>query len=70
MRNRAGYQGAVKALNGAEMFGPDSELMFQRDPLTQRMVLQTINRKTKEVLSQIPQEYILRLAEDLKPHNR
>jgi len=61
---------AVKALNGAEMFGQDSELMFQRDPLTQRMVLQLINRKTKEVISQIPQEYVLRLAQDLKPRSR
>lgn len=60
---------AVKALNGAEMFGQDSELMFQRDPLTQRMVVQLINRKTKEVISQIPQEYVLRLAQDLKPRN-
>ena len=60
---------AVKALNGAEMFGQDSELMFQRDPITQRMVVQLVNPKTKEVISQIPAEYLLRLAEDLKPHN-
>jgi len=61
---------AVKALNGAEMFGQDSELTFQRDPLTQRMVLQMVNKKTKEVISQIPQEYVLRLAQDLKPRTR
>jgi len=60
---------AVRALNGTEMFSQDSELMFQRDPLTQRMVVQLINRKTKEVISQIPQEYVLRLAQDLKPRN-
>jgi len=60
---------AVKAVNGTEMFGQDSELMFQRDPLTQRMVLQLIDRKTKEVLSQIPKEYVLRLAAGLKPPN-
>jgi uncharacterized FlaG/YvyC family protein len=61
---------AVKALNGAEMFGQDSELLFQRDPLTQRMVVQLVDRKTKEVLSQIPKEYILRLAADIKPPSR
>jgi uncharacterized FlaG/YvyC family protein len=60
---------AVKAVNGTEMFGQDSELMFQRDPLTQRMVLQLIDRNTKEVLSQIPKEYVLRLAAGLKPPN-
>ena len=51
--NRAVVQ-AVKAVNGTEMFGQDSELMFQRDPLTQQMVLQLIDRKTREVRSQIP----------------
>ena len=45
---------AVKAVNGTEMFGQDSVLMFQRDPLTQHMVIQLINPKTKEVISQIP----------------
>lgn len=57
---------AVKALNGTEMFGQDNRLTFQRDPYTQRMVIQVVNRKTHEVVSQIPQEYVLRLAEDLK----
>ncbi len=57
---------AVKALNGTEMFGQDNELMFQRDRHTQRMVLQIVNRQTNEVVSQIPPEYVLRLAEDLK----
>jgi uncharacterized FlaG/YvyC family protein len=58
---------AVRAVNGAELFGQDSELMFQKDPITQRMVVQLVNPKTKEVISQIPAEYVLRLAEDLKP---
>ena len=58
---------AVRALNGTEMFGQDNELMFQRDRQTRRMVLQIVNRKTNEVISQIPPEYVLRLAQDLKP---
>ena len=57
---------AVKALNGSEMFGEENELTFQRDPATQRMVVRIVNRSTKEVISQIPPEYVLRLAEDLK----
>jgi uncharacterized FlaG/YvyC family protein len=56
----------VKALNGAEMFGPENELRFQQDPETRRMVVRVVNRKTREVISQVPAEYILRLAEDLK----
>jgi flagellar protein FlaG len=58
---------AVKALNGTEMFGQDNQLMFQRDTETQRMVVRVVNTRTKEVISQIPQEYVLRLAEDMKP---
>ncbi len=66
--NREAVQ-SVKALNATGMFGKDSELTFERDPLSHRMVVQLIDRKTKEVLSQIPKEYILRLAADLKPAN-
>jgi len=57
---------AVKALNQTEMFGQENELQFQRDTKTKRMVVRVINRKTKEVISQAPPEYVLRLAEDLK----
>jgi uncharacterized FlaG/YvyC family protein len=60
---------AVKAVNGTEMFGQDNQLMFQRDQPTQRMVVKIVNKKTNEVLSQIPAEYVLRLAEDLAPKN-
>ena len=57
---------AVKAVNGTEMFGPENELRFQRDPESKRMVLRVVNRKTSEVLSQVPAEYVLRLAQDLR----
>jgi uncharacterized FlaG/YvyC family protein len=57
---------AVKAINGTEMFGPENELRFQKDPETNRYVVRVINRKTREVVSQVPEEYVLRLAEDLK----
>ena len=57
---------AVKTLNGTEMFGQGNHLTFQRDPESQRMVIQVINTQTHEVVLQIPPEYVLRLAEDLK----
>jgi uncharacterized FlaG/YvyC family protein len=57
---------AVKALNKTEMFGEDNDLVFQRDPQTQRMVVRIVNRNTQDVISQIPPEYVLRLAQDLK----
>jgi len=58
---------AVKALNGTEMFGEENQLTFRRDPQSQRMVIRVVNRETEEVVSQIPAEYLLRLAEDLAP---
>lgn len=57
---------AVKALNGTEMFGQDNQLRFQKDPQTGRMVVKLVNSKTNEVVSQIPPEYVLNLAQDLK----
>jgi len=63
--NRAVVQ-AVKALNNTQMFGDENDLVFQKDPQTQRMVVKIVNRKTKDVISQVPPEYVLRLAEDLK----
>lgn len=57
---------AVKALNKSEMFGEETGLDFQRDPDTKRLVVKVVNRTTGEVISQIPPEYILRLAEELK----
>ena len=58
---------AVKALNATEMFGHDNQLTFQRDPQSKRMVIQMINPRTHEVVLQIPAEYVLRMAQDLKP---
>ncbi|MGA3094962.1 MAG: flagellar protein FlaG [Bryobacteraceae bacterium] len=57
---------AVQALNGTEMFGQGNTVIFQRDPETHRMVIQVINRETGDVISQIPPEYLLRMAEDLR----
>ena len=57
---------AVKALNGTEMFGEDNQLRFQKDQQTGRMVVKVINSKTNEVISQIPAEYVLALAEEAK----
>jgi len=57
---------AVKALNKSEMFGQDNGLDFQTDPVTKQLVVRVVNRTTGEVVSQIPPEYVLQLADDLK----
>lgn len=57
---------AIKAVNGTEMFGPENELRFQKDPETNRFVVRVVNRNTREVISQVPEEYVLRLAADMQ----
>jgi len=56
---------AVKALNAAELFGQNQELTFAVDRETRRTVVRIVDRKTNEVIRQIPPELVLRLAEDL-----
>ena len=56
---------AVKAVNQAELFGNNSELRFSLDKATQRPVAKLIDRETKEVIQQIPPEYVLRMAAEL-----
>ena len=58
---------AVKALNAAETFGDKNEVTFLLDQKTRRPVVRIVNRDTNQVIRQIPPEYALRMAEDLKP---
>ncbi|MBM3747658.1 MAG: flagellar protein FlaG [Acidobacteria bacterium] len=57
---------AVKAVNVAELFGQNSELTFVLDRETRRPLVRLIDRDTNEVIRQIPPEYLLRLAEELR----
>ena len=57
---------AVRAVNAAQTFGQDNELTFILDRVTHRAVARLVSRKTGEVVEQIPAEYVLRMAEELK----
>ena len=57
---------AVKALNKAEMFGDENGLEFQKDPDSKRWVVKVVNKTTGDVISQVPAEYLLRLADGLE----
>lgn len=54
---------AVQAVNVAELFGQDSELAFAFDRRTQRALVRLVNRKTREVIREVPGDELLRLAE-------
>ncbi|MGC4051674.1 MAG: flagellar protein FlaG [Paludibaculum sp.] len=56
---------AVQAVNGAQIFGEGTELMFAFDRYTKGPVMRIVDKETKEVIRQVPPEYVLRLAEDL-----
>ncbi len=58
---------AVKAVNGAKLFGQDSELSFVMDRETKRLVVRLVNKDTRKVIRQVPAEEVLRRAEAL--HN-
>jgi uncharacterized FlaG/YvyC family protein len=57
---------AVQKINQAQTFGYHSELVYLRDQQTGRPLVRIIDKTTKEVLTQIPPEHVLRMAEDLK----
>ena len=58
---------AVKTVNESNALGENQELTFVVDRTTHRTLTRIIDRDTQEVVMQIPSEYILRLAEQLKP---
>ena len=57
---------AVRAVNAAELFGQENELSFAFDRNSHKTVVRIVDRKTRELVQQIPNEQVLRLAEELK----
>ncbi len=57
---------AVKAIDPIPLFGQNNKLTFVWDRDTRRMLVRIVNRKTGDVVNQIPPEYVLRLVEESK----
>ncbi len=57
---------AVTAVNAAGLLGQDNELTLGLAPKTRQAVVRIVNRETHELVEQIPSDYLLRLAEELK----
>jgi len=55
---------AVKAIQATDLFGQESELTFVFDRETHRALVRVVNKETKEVVLQIPPEYVIRMAEE------
>ena len=61
---------AVKAVNQSDLLGDHNQLTFQQDPRTHRVVVKLVNRNTGEVVSQIPSEYVIGVAAELKKQSK
>jgi uncharacterized FlaG/YvyC family protein len=57
---------AVKAVNKTEMFGQENELTYVLDQDSRKVLVRIVNKTTHEVVRQIPAEYLLKLAGELK----
>jgi len=55
---------AAKSVNESGMLGRN-QLVFLVDRQTHRPVFRIVDRDTHQVITQIPPEYVLRLAQDL-----
>lgn len=58
---------AVRAINAAELYGEQGELSFALERRTQRVVVRLIDRKTRQVIREVPADQVLSLAESLEP---
>lgn len=57
---------AVKTVNQSGQLGKDHELTIALDRDSGHPVMRLIDRQTKEVIRQIPEERVLRMAEEFK----
>lgn len=57
---------AAKAVNDAQPFGENNELTFFLDRNARQAVVRIVNRDTGEVIQQIPNEQVLRMAEEYR----
>lgn len=56
---------AIKAINASELSGSNNEITFVIEPSTKRPVVRLVDKKTRDVIRQIPPEYMLRMAEEI-----
>jgi uncharacterized FlaG/YvyC family protein len=56
---------AATSINGSGMLGRN-ELVLSVDGQTHRPIIRVEDRETHEVIFQVPAEYVLRLADDLR----
>jgi len=61
---RAKLAQAVRTINDNNLFGENCEITFVIDRSTHRALMRVVDRRTQEVVLQLPPEYAIRMAED------
>lgn len=56
---------AIKAVNASGSLGDENEVTYSVDRAARQVVVKLVNKKTGDVLQQIPTEYVLKMAEEL-----
>ena len=54
---------ATQAINDAQALGGKNELVFILDNVTHRAIMRVIDKETKEVVMQLPPDYVVHLAQ-------
>jgi uncharacterized FlaG/YvyC family protein len=55
---------AVKTVNSAQLFGQENEVTFVIDRAARIAVVRVVNKKTGELVQQIPTQQVLKMAEE------
>ena len=55
---------AVRTVNAAQLFGEENELTFRIDRAAQIAVVRIVNKKTGALVQQIPNQQVLKMAEE------
>ena len=57
---------AIRTLSDENVFGSNRELTFILDRATRTMVINVVDRDTRETVMQLPPEYVLQLSADVQ----
>jgi uncharacterized FlaG/YvyC family protein len=57
---------AVKVINQAGAVGPDREVTYSTDSATKALVIQVVDKQSKEVIVQWPSDYALQMAQEFQ----
>jgi uncharacterized FlaG/YvyC family protein len=57
---------AVNVINQAGAVGPDREVTYSTDSATKTLVIQVVDKQSKQVLVQWPSDYALQMAQEFQ----